>query len=123
MRLLALQFFSYRRDFLGIVTLYTLENDKPLKWSAMKQPQLTVCASPLVFASLLHKLFQPLHIKLPAVECARMVELNEEWNAVPTAATLTRAGHSLEKHRPLVYRAEPLPPGSARSFSEKKRKP
>lgn len=72
-----------------------------------------------------HEVLKPLitYIERPAVECGKVVELDDEGNGAHLSATSADAVLSLDECLPLVCRAEAPRIGSVHSSSVKKRKP
>lgn len=93
-----------------------------LEWNALKQLQLTALALPLMFASLLQKVFLLLLIELLAAELWRVMKMDSEVSAESFLPKFADGGLSLEDYYPLVNSAEASGLGSVRAFSLKKRK-
>lgn len=92
MRLLTLQLISYLHAILNSRRLNTLDHQMLLEGNAVKYLQSTASAHPLVFSSLFFEGVQALHIKQPAVERGRLIEMDDGVNAVRTYRHLLESG-------------------------------
>lgn len=84
---------------------YTLNNDRLVECTAVRQSHSIAPALCLVLAPLSHDVKQPLHINRPAVERPRVVELDDRRSAVRPPAASADVAHSLKDYQALMHRA------------------
>lgn len=78
MGLLTSPFFSHLHDLFDSDSLYSPDDNKFQKRSAVKQLQITAGAFCFGFILLLHEVFQALHVEQPARERLNEIELDGE---------------------------------------------
>lgn len=103
---LLLQLFSHLHALLVTNSLYNLDDDKPLKWNAVKQLQLISTVFCPRFSLLLLEVFQPLHIERSAVDRLKLIDLENDGNIERPPATSANLGLSPGGAQSLTNRAE-----------------
>lgn len=102
MRLLTLKFFKHLHNFLGMKTLFSLQDEKLLELSAVEQFNWTGAKLLLVFASLEDEITRPLQIERLCGPPSEVVERDDEGNVVGCKAAC-EATLCLKKGPSLVY--------------------
>lgn len=121
--LLNLYVISDLHALLGTESLYTLDDHELSEWSAVALLQFIAPALCSVCILLLSEVVHPLQMKKSAEERPKMIDLDDEGNAVSRSATATEVELCAEEHRSLMYRAEARQPSSVDSFSAEKGRP